>query len=257
MTSETAQEVVPPRIAELLEERSTLLEWLERLEERREGVRPEVYERVRSDYGERLEGVETSLAGHRSDLEGSLARHSSTVSELEEEREDRAARLEEAELRHAVGELDEEEFEGRAVDLRAELEELVGRLEEERDAVGQLEEVLGELQGMEALPESPRPDAEPASEAAGAGAAGAGSTAEETAEESAPEVEATSGEPEPEPEAPSTPAAGPETSHAEEDDELDFLESLAWEDDELDTLSLVLDDDDEEGEGEAPEGGGS
>lgn len=236
MTPDTRDDVVPPRIAELLSERGTLLQWLERLEERREDVRPAVYERVRSDYGERLERVERSLAGHRSDLEESLARHRSTVAELEAEHEDRDARLEEMELRHAVGELEEEEFEQVAEELRAELEDLEGRLAEERSASERLEEVLeelGRMEGLEELEPAPEPEAERTGAAGPAsGAAGEPSTGDDVeGGRRRPETEG-SGE--------------PRDEEPEEEDELDFLESLAWEEEGLDTLSLVLDEDEEE-----------
>lgn len=232
MTPDRSDDVVPERIAELLEERSTLLQWLERLEEKREEVRPSVYERVRSDYGDRLEGVERSLAGHRSDLEESLAGHRSAADELEEEHEDRAARLEEMELRHAVGELEEDEFEERAEELRGGLEDLEERLAEERGAARRLEEVLEELARMESLG---------ATEAAPSGEDDFEEPAERPSDRSAETSARAAGE------ATDEVAGAREEEGVEgEDDELDFLESLAWEDEGLDTLSLVLDEDEEE-----------
>lgn len=136
---------IPEEITELLEKRSTFREWLDRLEGREGEVRAEVYERVRGDYLERLSGVEEELAGHREELESSLDRCRERVATLEEERDERAADLEEAELRHAVGEYEDEAWD----DLRGEhegaLAELEGRLDEERSATARFEEILAEL----------------------------------------------------------------------------------------------------------------
>lgn len=242
MTPDTAQDVVPSRIADLLSERATLLAWLERVEERRDDVRPAVYERVRDDYRERLDEVEGSLASHRSDLEESLARHRSALEELEEEREERAARLEEAELRHAVGELDDKAWEEREGALRSELDDLEERLGEEREASSRLEEVLEELEGVEDRPSvgthPPRSSAEPTAPAR---------EEDEGADVEEPEAAGEPSGPAPERE-PSRPERSGPARENDEEDELDFLESLAWEEEGLDTLSLMLDEEEEEGE---------
>jgi len=136
---------IPEEITELLEKKSTFREWLDRLEGRGEEVRPEVYERVRGDYLERLSGVEAELTGHREELESSLARCRERVASLEEERDVRAADLEEAELRHAVGEYADEEWDELRGEHEGALAELEGRLEEERSATARFEEILAEL----------------------------------------------------------------------------------------------------------------
>lgn len=254
MTPDTAQDVVPERISDLLSERATLREWIERVEERRDDVRPAVYQRVRGDYLERLEGVESALATHRSDLEESLATHRSAVEELQEEREDRAARLEEAELRHAVGELDEEEWGERESALRGELDGYEERLEEERSAAVRLEEVLEELESVGER--GPAPEASTTKEAgAPASEPEPPASGQEPSPPEAKEAEApVSAEEAPgsDREAPE-PEGGPEA----EEDELDFLESLAWDEEGLDTLSLMLDEDEEEGEGDDSRDGGA
>lgn len=159
MEPETSHgEVVPPQIEELLRSRSTLVEWLEGLEDRREDVRPAVYEKVRDDYRGRLAEVEGQLAEHRSDLERALEERREAVGELEEERDAQAALLEEAELRHDVGELEDDEWEEESGELKSELDELDESLDEERAAVDRLEDVLDELTEL-AVDEEPTGDA--------------------------------------------------------------------------------------------------
>ena len=270
MTTE-ADEAVPPEIAELIERRSTLQGWLERLEGRREDVREAVYERVRGDYRERLDEVERRLGSHRSDLERSLERRRATVAELEGEREERAARLEEAELRHEVGELDEGAFEEEASGHREALEELDAELETERAAADRLQEVLEELSGLEASDADEEPEAgtgsrwpvsdpgpadaggdqEGGGRAGGEEEAGGGGT---DSEEGAPAAERrarpTAGSAEDE-------EAGEATGDRPDGDELDFLESLSLDDpDALDTLSMDLDEEETDGEGDPRDGDG-
>ena len=101
-----SQEVIPKEITELLEHRATLGKWLAKLEELSGTVRPEVYDRVRGDYEQRLRSQETELTAHRSEMETALEEHRTRVTVLETDRDDRAAELEEAQLRFARLELD-------------------------------------------------------------------------------------------------------------------------------------------------------
>ncbi|MDP2583771.1 MAG: hypothetical protein Q8W47_06820 [Candidatus Palauibacterales bacterium] len=141
----TGTATIPEEISELLERRSTYRAWLTRLDGEVGGVRRTVYERVREDYLERLGEVEDELKGHREGLEASLSERRERMADLEGQREERAARMEEAELRHRVGEYSDEDWETHRAEHEGALEELEGRLEEEATAVDRLEEVLGEL----------------------------------------------------------------------------------------------------------------
>jgi hypothetical protein len=49
-----SQQIIPKEITQLLEHRATLAKWLAKLEELSGTVRPDVYDRVRGDYEERL-----------------------------------------------------------------------------------------------------------------------------------------------------------------------------------------------------------
>lgn len=269
MTDQTRTSVVPEEIASLLERRTTLRGWLAAVEDRREKVREDVFRRVRDDYRERLEGVEASLATHRSDLAASLDDREAVVAELEEEREVRAADLEEVELRHAVGEYDEDAWRERKAEHEDVLSELEGRLESERAATEQLREVLDEL---EDLGSEPATVSEPATASGPAPAAGSAETSRRPArtseaaepevagrEEEAPATSGTASTEEPasgddpddrvaeepsEVEPPSSPAVE-ESESREAEDALDFLENLSLEGVDFDTLDL----DAEEGEG--------
>ncbi len=137
--------VIPKEIVRLLDRRATLGGWLAKLNELRGTVRPEVYEKVRGDYEERLRAQETELAAHRSDMEAALAERRARVLQLEADRDERAAELEEAELRFAVGEFKEGEYEKRKEQHDYTLAQLDAELEADRAALAKLDEVVGVL----------------------------------------------------------------------------------------------------------------
>jgi alkylation response protein AidB-like acyl-CoA dehydrogenase len=130
--------VIPKEIVRLLDRRATLGGWLAKLNELRGTVRPEVYEKVRGDYEERLRAQETELAAHRSDMEMALAERRARVLQLEADRDERAAELEEAELRFAVGEFKEGEYEKRKEQHDRTLAQLDAELEADRAALAKL-----------------------------------------------------------------------------------------------------------------------
>lgn len=283
--------VVPDEVNRLLDERSQVQGWLERLAELRDEATPEVYARVESDYRGRLEEVNGRLSSHRADLEGSLAAQRERVSSLQADRDERAAELEEAKLRFSVGEYDDEEWDRRREAAQGAIAELDGRLEEARAALEEVEGVLAALPGGEAA-EVWRSSAAEAAESAQSALA-------ESREARSTEVERAAG---PEMEGPETavaeteaPAAGPDREFAELEsrtappdaaeasavdrpgadasdrreaaeaassdddflDELEFLESLSLDDSKrFDAVSAMLEGEEEAEEGDGREGRG-
>lgn len=259
---------VPAEISDLLEERSTYLEWLEELDELEDEVRPEVYGPVASDYRERLDEVEAELAEHRSELEEALREREAEKEELASELEERRRSREEASLRHRVGELDDSEWEERRQALDDRIEELQEDLEREEAAVTELDDVVSAVAEAAGRPaEEGGPGPEPADEesdsAAGPPAGSAGSGHAEEAEESgdeapepdgpAPEEVPTigSGESGPPPR-PTPEGKADEEEEPEEEsyrDELAFLESLSLDEPErFDAVSSMLDEEGERGD---------
>jgi SWI/SNF-related matrix-associated actin-dependent regulator 1 of chromatin subfamily A len=145
-----SQEVIPKEITELLEHRATLGKWLAKLEELSGTVRPEVYDRVRGDYEARLRSQETELTAHRSEMETALEERKTRVTVLESDRDERAAELEEAQLRFAVGEFKEAEFQKHKSAHEDRLTTLDDELKSDQDALAKLEEVVGVLGSLRA-----------------------------------------------------------------------------------------------------------
>lgn len=142
-----AGHVIPEAIQALLEKRGTFQGWLSRLDQLGSDFRPEVTEKVRSDYESRLTAVEGELEGHRTELESALAERAEAVEQIASRHDSRAAELEETQLRHAVGEFDDAEWEKRRGEQQALIDELEADLTAERSAVESLQTVLGELTG--------------------------------------------------------------------------------------------------------------
>lgn len=268
--------VVPREVLTLLEERTKVRGWLEKLQEFRREASSQVFERVRSDYGGRLDAVNTRLGEHRADLESSVARHRARVDELQGGRDEKAAALEEAELRFKVGEYSDSEWDRRRSEGERAIQELDAQLKEERGALVELERVLGDV-----VSERPARPAG-AGEAVGANAsgraagpgvgaarepegetAGRGGAAEPDAAAAAPTGTIPAGreeQPPPEAEGGRAPPVGADEVVEEEEeaylDELEFLESLSLEDTgRFDAVSLMLEET-EEGEEEGKEGNG-
>ncbi len=145
-----SQEVIPKEITQLLEHWATLEKWLAKLEELSGTVRPEVYDRVRGDYEERLRSQETDLTAHRSEMETALEERKTRVTILESDRDERAAELEETQLRFAVGEFKETEFQKHKSAHEEGLTALDAELKSDQDALAKLEDVVGVLSSLRA-----------------------------------------------------------------------------------------------------------
>ena len=145
-----SQEIIPKEITQLLEHRATLGNWLAKLDELSDTVRPEVYDRVRGDYEERLRSQEKELTAHRSEMETALEEHKTRVTVLESDRDERAAELEEAQLRFAVGEFKEAEFRKHKSAHEERLTGLDAELKSDQDALAKLEDVVGVLSSLRA-----------------------------------------------------------------------------------------------------------
>ena len=102
----------------LIEERRRYEQWLDALDARRDTTPKHVFERVQTDYRERLRRVEERLAAHRQSIEEEQTSLASRLSLLKAEEQLRRDERAELELRTHVGELSGNEAEEafRAVD---------------------------------------------------------------------------------------------------------------------------------------------
>lgn len=112
--------------------------WLEKLEEKKSSVKVEVYQRVKSDYTNRLSELEKKASGLLPKLEAELANLRSKLSEVKSQKEELNTDLEELALRKELGELSEEEFGERSNDISKRIKNLE---EEETSLTSSIEEL--------------------------------------------------------------------------------------------------------------------
>jgi len=157
-------------VAALIEERERYTAWLAALEARREGTPGHVYERVRSDYRTRLDGVTERLSAHRDALAEELAGLDARLSALAAQELARRDERAEIDLRAHVGELGESDA---AAALRS-ADETLSKLASEK---AELRVEIDRVTGFVAAASAPARDESPAS-ATDAAAAPASDAAE-------------------------------------------------------------------------------
>ncbi len=137
--------VIPSQVRELIKESQKIDGWVTRLADHASDAREEVVDKVRQDYLVRLQAVNGQLAEHRVSLAETLEARRSEVESLRADRDEHAAELEEAKLRHAVGEYGDSEWKKRRVDVEQTLEDLDGLLGLEEESVSQLTDIIGRI----------------------------------------------------------------------------------------------------------------
>jgi len=146
----------------LLEERSRYERWLEQLATRREQTPTHVFERVRTDYTSRLDGVMVQLRSRGAELEGSAASLEERVNALLAEETARRDARAEAELRALVGEYSQERADAELASCDADIH----RLEGERNVVSaelkKIQEILALVRQPASSPVNVAPPAPPA-----------------------------------------------------------------------------------------------
>src|SRR5215207_292695 len=139
----------------LMEERNRYEQWLAQLDARRGTTPPHVFDRVRGDYGERLNAVLSQLAGRATELQETAGTLAERVASLYADETALRDERSEAELRAAVGEFTVEH----AREVMQRCDEAISSLGSERSAVGA---ELGRVQ--EILAVAVRPVTPPAGE---------------------------------------------------------------------------------------------
>ena len=139
----------------LMEERNRYEQWLAQLEARKGTTPTHVFDRVRSDYGDRLNKVLDTLAGRATELQVTAGTLAEKVAELYASETTLRDERSEAELRAAVGEFTIE----RAREVMQRCDEAISTLGSERATVGA---ELGRVQ--EILAVAVRPQTPPAGE---------------------------------------------------------------------------------------------
>lgn len=144
MTSSQDLQQNSETVAELLEHRAQLQEWLRRLDEF-DDTPPQVAQRVRQDYEQRLEGVIIELGAHSEALTADRQRLDEALFAAAQRHEAASETLEEVRLRHRIGEISAEEWEERRPELEAELEVATDERAEVEREIAALDELLQQI----------------------------------------------------------------------------------------------------------------
>ncbi|MQA89254.1 MAG: hypothetical protein GEU90_03315 [Gemmatimonas sp.] len=132
-------------VSELLEHRSEVQEWLERLQEQRGTVSERVLERVRADYEQRLRKTLEALSSHRDSLRVQLEQVTTRLIEAEDRHAQVQDALEEGRLRSAIGELDNEAWSAERIGLESAVDDAAARETAVREESDRLRELLAQL----------------------------------------------------------------------------------------------------------------
>jgi hypothetical protein len=150
------------RVRELVAERDRLRSWIDRLDSLDDATPQHIATRVRSDYGERLEGITAELTEHVQAVRDDLKEARERLTRAEEGHREAMDRLEEVRLRHRIGELDADSWEQQRPALEATRDEA----DEARAGVAtEVETLEALLVEIETPPEAAAPAA-PAKETA-------------------------------------------------------------------------------------------
>lgn len=139
-------------IQKLLDERQQIQRWLDRLDMAADAAPERVRNRIRQDYERRLEEVTAELQGHGEEVGAALEQQRAVRDDLVTQEAEAAERLEEAELRHAVGEYDEGQWRTVHAELMQALVKVREELKRVDDEIARLEDVVA-LVSAEPVPD--------------------------------------------------------------------------------------------------------
>jgi hypothetical protein len=142
-------------IAELLERRSTVQRWLDRLQAQHGTVSDKILQRVREDYENRLRETLAVLGSHRDSITSQLERATTRLVEAEDQNVQAQETLEEGRLRNAIGEIDEDTWNTERGELEAAVAAARTAESSVRDETERLRDLLDQLDEKEEPGEQP------------------------------------------------------------------------------------------------------
>ena len=131
-------------ILNLKNQMADLQQKLKLLEERRGAVRESVYNKVKSDYEERLQGIEKQLKEKASVIQEEIKKIDDEIREISLQKEGLEEQFEEIDLRHAIGEYTDETYESMTAELKERIKELEDRLNQLNEDRKTFVELIGE-----------------------------------------------------------------------------------------------------------------
>lgn len=108
--------------------RSDLLEKLNKIEEKKSFVSPEVYDKVKKEYEKKLQDIEAQLYENIELVKTENKKIKEDVRDLATEEKDLRLKLEEIELRYTIGEYDDEAYNAQNGEAKERLHAITGQL---------------------------------------------------------------------------------------------------------------------------------
>lgn len=125
-------------LQQLLEERKRYEQWLATLESKRASTPEHVYNRVRSDYEQRLTAVREQLTERTGEIRSAVSGLKERLKQATEQETARVDEMHEAELRAVVGELTPEQWELRKREVEVDLKRFADEKKKISDELNQL-----------------------------------------------------------------------------------------------------------------------
>ncbi len=116
-------------LKQLEEKRNDIIVKLEKIEERKTHVSNEVYEKVKTEYQEKLAKLDQELSGHVEFIKSELHKIEESQSSDTALNKDLTMKLEEIELRFTIGEYDEQTYEDQKKEVTDKINDLETKLE--------------------------------------------------------------------------------------------------------------------------------
>lgn len=124
------------------QQRNDLITKLQKIEEKRDTVKPEVFEKVKQDYQKKIDQVTGELLRKRDVLESEFKTVEKEKKELSTKKVAIDMDIEELELRYSIGEYDDETFKKLSREMQHKLAEIEKHLKSTDDRTGWMKDLL-------------------------------------------------------------------------------------------------------------------
>jgi len=137
--------------------RADLLEKLNKIEEKKSFVSPEVYDKVKKEYEKKLQDIETQLYENVELVKSESKKIKEDVRDLAAEEKELKLKLEEIELRYTIGEYDDETYNSQNGEAKERLHAITGQLKKMNERGKWLENFVA-VKDLEAEVVAPPPE---------------------------------------------------------------------------------------------------
>ncbi|KPJ73805.1 hypothetical protein AMJ52_03110 [candidate division TA06 bacterium DG_78] len=136
------------KLREVEVQRSSVIEKLEKIEEKKATVSNEVYNKVKREYDDKLKKIESSLAEYTDLIKEDITRLKGEEEKLIEQEKEIKLKNEEMELRYSIGEYDDGAFKKASEENKVQLNSIAGNLQKIKEQIKYYEDFV-EIKGIE------------------------------------------------------------------------------------------------------------